>query len=399
METSPWKIVLAIVTAIALLIGAMASQSIWEHVGAGEVLIVQSISGSLSVYTDPGLKWQGLGNVTHFRKSAQFSFRTEKGDDQSIKIRFNDGGHAQVSGSIRMDLPSSTKELLDLYSHYGTQEAIEHQLVRTVIEKSIYMTGPLMSSKESYAEKRNDLINLVEDQATLGVYQTTTRDVEITDPITGQKKTVTLVEPKKQGGLILRQEESPLTRFDIKLYNLSFNEIKYDATVEGQIAQQQSAVMQVQTAIANSRRAEQDALTTVKQGEASAAKAKWEQESINAKMVSEAEGRMKSAEFDKKAAEFTKQREILLGQGEAERKRLVMEADGALEKKLDAWTKVQGFYADALAKMQHPIVPTIMMNSDGKQSSGAFDLIEMLKARTASELAVDIQAKKPKGDK
>ena len=34
------------------------------------------------------------------------------------------------------------------------------------------MTGPLMSSKESYAEKRNELLRLMEDQVQRGVYRT-----------------------------------------------------------------------------------------------------------------------------------------------------------------------------------------------------------------------------------
>jgi len=47
--------------------------------------------------------------------------------------------------------------------------------------------------------------------------------------------------------------------------------------------------MDVATAMANSRKAEQDALTVAKQGEAAAAKAKWAQEAVKAQAVTQAQ--------------------------------------------------------------------------------------------------------------
>ena len=81
-----------------------------------------------------------------------------KDEDQSIKIRFNDGGHGQISGSVRWYMPIDNPAILKLHTDFGSQIAIEQQLIRQVVTKSVYMTGPLMSSKESSAEKRNDLL-------------------------------------------------------------------------------------------------------------------------------------------------------------------------------------------------------------------------------------------------
>lgn len=395
-----WKVFKFGLSIVFVVLLAMSMSQLFEHVGAGENLVVQSVFGNMTVYTDPGYKWQGFGKVTHYRKSFQywFSSKSDQGDnkDMSIKVRYNDGGHANVSGSVRVDMPSGNKELLDIHVTFGSQEAVEQQLIRTDIEKSIYMTGPLMSSKESYAEKRNDMITYIEDQARSGVYQTQPRDVEVKDPISGEKRRITVVELKKSDvGQILRQEESPLQRFGIKLYNLSLNEIKYDDQVEKQIATQQEATMQVQTAIANAKKAEQDALTTVKQGEAAAAKAKWEQEQINAKVITEAEGKKRAAELDKQAAEFTKQKEILLGEGESTRKKLMMDANNALDARLEAWVKVNGMYAEAIKDIKTPLVPQIIMGGGGANGSGSVsDLIDLLKAKTAKEVSDYVTTKK-----
>jgi hypothetical protein len=59
---------------------------------------------------------------------------------------------------------------------YGSTVAIEQQLLKKVIEKSTFMTGPLMSSAESYASKRNDLLSYIADQVEKGVYKTESHD-------------------------------------------------------------------------------------------------------------------------------------------------------------------------------------------------------------------------------
>lgn len=389
--------------AIGLIVVAIASlQGLFEHVTAGENLVVQSVFGNMTVYTDPGYKWQGFGRVTHYKKSFQywFSSKADQGNasDQSIKIRFNDGGHGNVSGSVRVDLPLAQKELLDIHTTFGSQEAVEQQLIRPVFEKSVYMTGPVLSSKESYAEKRNDMLQFIEDQAIHGVYQTASKEIDTKDQITGETKRAVVVEIRRDvTGNVLRQEDSPLSRFGVRVYNLSINEIKYDDAVEKQIAAQQEATMQVQTARANALKAEQDSITTAKQGEASAVKTKWEQEQINSKLIAEAEGRKRAAQLDKEAAEFTKQKDILLGQGEAEKQRLLMEANGALDPKLKAYQEVNKYWADAFTKIQVPVVPSIIMGGQsGGNPNSVQSLIDMLQVKTAKELSLDLNVETKK---
>jgi len=163
-----------------------------------------------------------------------------------------------------------------------------------------------------------------------------------------------------------RQEASPLQEFALKCYNLAINQITYDEIVEKQILQQQEAIMAVQTAVARAKEAEQDAITAEQRGLANAKKAKWEQEVIKARMMTEAEQRLGVAELDRRTAEQRKQESILLGQGEAERRRLIMEADSALEVKIAAWKAVNQFYAEQIGKQRW--VPEILWGGAGQQA-------------------------------
>ena len=383
---------------VLVIVLAAFSTRIFQNVAADEVVVIQSpLSGDLVWYTSPGLKWQGFGKVTSYKKSFQYWFSSKKDQgsktDESISTTFNDGGHAMVSGSVRVDMPLDSDKLTALHSKYGSPEAIEKELVRPAFERSIYMSGPLMSSAESYSERRNQFIHYIEDQASLGLFQTTTHLQRTKDPISGNEKTVNVValvaDPKAPGGFA-RSEDSPITLFGLHAYNLSINEIKYDETVEKQIQTQQQAIMQIQTAIAESRKAEQKALTAEQEGRAEATKTKWAQEAIKAQAVTEGEQKKDVARLSKESAEFYKQEQILKGEGDAAYKKAVIEADGALAQKLETYKTVMGGFAREFGRQKW--VPEIVMGSGSTNADGnqANNMMNLLSAQALKSLGLDL---------
>lgn len=394
--------ILLIIGGILILFFFMSAGMLFENVPADQIAVIQSpVAGELNWYPDQGLKWQGFGKVTYYPKSVQYWFSAAgdqgKKADESIKIRFNDGGDGRISGSVRLDLPRDKEHLDLIHTKFGSAEALMHELVRPLFEKAVYMSGPTMSSAQSYAERRNQLIGFIEDQASRGIYRTTMKDVRGKDLITGVDKTITVVElvmdPKAPNG-IAREEESPLSSFGLRAYNLSINAINYSPIIDKQIATQQEAFMSVQTAMAEAKQAEQRALTAEQQGRANAAKAKWEQEVIKAKFVTEAEQHLKVAELDAQTAAQRKKEQILLGEGESQRRQLLMAADNQLEVKLGAWKEVMFAFANQIGKQQW--VPQIVMGASDKGSSNAaMDLVSLLTAKTAKDLGLDLTM--PKG--
>jgi SPFH domain / Band 7 family len=399
-RTVNWlRLAMGAVTVVVLIVCLMGLSNLVVHLDAKDMMVVQYPSGTLKVCTQPGYYAQWFGTVTKYRKRSQFWFSSAKDQgrpvDQSISVRFNDGGHARVSGSIAWEMPTSEREAVKLHTLYGSQDAIEQQLVRTVVEKSVYMTGPLMSSKESYAERRNDLISLIDDQIVHGVYKTEIIQEKQKDPITGQDKTVSIVRLiHDANGLFARQDRSPLEEFAVKTFNLAINEVKYDPTVEAQIKQQQDMIMQVQTSIAESKRAEQTALTAAKNGEAEAAKAKWDQEVIKAKLVTEAEARKAVAALDVQTAELRRRELELQGEGEAAKRRAIMQADGALEKKLEVYKSVMHDAFEAVRGYQGNWVPGVVMAGSGPNTqhagNGAMDMINLMTVKAAQDLNLNL---------
>lgn len=375
-----------------VIVGIILIANMVTTVSADEIVIKQDlVGGGLHVWDTPGVHWQNFGTITRYKRSAQFWFsvREDEGKktDDAIKVRFNDGGHGNISGSLRYTLPTDPNKVLELHKTYHSMAAVNHELIQQVVNKSVFMSGPLMSSRESYAEKRADLINYITDQIIYGVYRTEHEQVKTTDPITNQEKVLDIVRPKQKDGApngVEREEESPLQRFGMSANNITINAIEYDATVEAQIRQQQEAIMAVQQAIVNAKKAEQDAITVEQQGKAASAKAKWDQEVQKATAVTAAEQEkavaVTKAQKDKEVAalaletsKLNAQSTVTEAKAEADAKRLSMEADNYQAKRIEAAVEINKAWAAAYGA--HRQVPDISLGGNSSPMSTAMDAV------------------------
>lgn len=367
---------------IAILAITMFFKS-WFSVNNHEIVALTYINGTVDFYTRPGIYGQWLGHAQTFEKRKKYDF-TER-------VQFNDGGYCDITGSVQYNIPLDTKTLQRMYAYYPTPDSIESGLIETNLKKAIILTGRTMSSKESYAERRGDLLSYMEDQLRHGPYQTKSFTREVTDDLdTTKKKLVTVVEitadPRAPGGLG-RAEPGLVEQYNIDTTNFNFT-VKYEDKVEKQIEALQAQAQKINQSIAEAKQAEQRAITAAKNGEAEAATAKWEQEKTNARIIAEAQGRVTVADNEKQAAALNKQKAILEGEGEAEKKRLIMSADGALQQKLVAYVEVQKMWAEAYAAGPQT-VPTIQSGAAGT-GNGGVNFMEMLGAKAARDLSLDL---------
>ena len=263
---------------------------------------------------------------------------------------------------------------------YATYEDLEQKLILPVVRNSLRLTANLMSARESYSEKRADFVFWVWDQVQNGLYETMEETREIVDPVSGQKitKRFKIIKTNEDGNPVYQQ--NPLEGLGLTLANFEVKLFDYTEKVREQISTQQTAIMAVATAVAKAQQAEQEALMVEAEGKANVARERYEEEQVKIRAIVQAQERLAVAELeksramveaqqrlevsalDRQAASEKKREEILLGQGEAERKRLVLQADGALKDKLEAYVRAQQVWASAFAQRQ---VPALVMGGTG----------------------------------
>ncbi len=378
------------VLVMALILGLILMGSIVETLNADEVMVIQRPMGALDWYITPGIKIQWFGRVTHYKKREIYLFNQE--------IRFNDGGHANIDGSIQYEMPLDVENLNKIHTMFGSPEAVQSQLIQTIVNKSIYMSGPLMSSRESYAAKRNDLIFYIQDQVEKGVYNTSQTEETGIDELSGEERTVIVVTiDTDDAGNFMRQEEAFLTPFGILPHNLAIEKMPYEQSVEDQIQRQQALTMEVQESIVAAKKAEQRAITVEEEGKANAAEAKWKQEQVKAQQVTLAQQKLEVAQLAADEAEQYRIMKLRQAEGDATYKRQVMEADGALQPKLDTWLEAQKYYADAIKNYSGNWVPGLIMGANGSSGAdgpnSAQNMLDLLGVKAAKDLALDLTMK------
>lgn len=398
-------------SAIAAVTALITAPMLVENLDASQLMVVQHpFTGDLAVHTDPGWKMQAFGTVTKYPRRNEVTFvdpacATSPADKEvvsrGLNIRFYDGGNAILCGTMSWVMPLDPKSVLAIHRDFRSAEAFETQAIRRSMEAAATFSGPTMSSFESAAGRRNELLQILNDQTLDGVYKTVTETIRATD-IAGVEKDMQVIKiVRDDKGLPLRAQASYVQAYNVQLLPMTINTFKYEDRVEEQIKQQQDATNAAVVAIANSKRADQDALTAEAQGRANAAKAKWEQETLNAKTIANAQAAVTIANASVQEAEAFKKAEILRGQGESERKRLVMEADGQLDKKLEALVAINKMYADAIKDAQPGAwSPSVVMGGSGTNGGqNASNLVDLMTAKTAKDLAVDLGVKQGSGAK
>ena len=243
------------IVAVVAIITLCSLGRIGEDVKNEEIVINQMpFTGTKKYWTTPGFEWQWFGKTTVYFKTQQLWFGSEDDNNRQqgnpIPVIFNDASDGQIYGSLRVKLPTDPMYLARIQTDYNGMDRLMTDLVRPTVTKVIYASGPLMSAFESYAEKKNDLIEYITDQLNNGVYKTTVKTIETIDPITNEKKTIkiaSLIPDENAPGGYKRSEVSPFSYYGLEIGQVAVSKIGYSETVRKQIAQQQEANMMVQT--------------------------------------------------------------------------------------------------------------------------------------------------------
>ena len=342
---------------------------IGEDVKNEQIVVNQfPFTGNMEYWTTPGFHWQWFGKTTSYYKTSQLWFGSDNEDAQQmgnpIPVIFNDASDGQIYGSLRVKLPTDPMYLARIQTDYNGMDRLMQDLVRPTVTKVIYASGPLMSAFESYAEKKNDLIEYITDQLNNGVYKTTVKTIETVDPITGEKKTVkiaSLIPDENAPGGYKRSEVSPFSYYGLEIGQVAVSKIGYSETVRKQIAQQQEANMMVQTSKAKTLAAQQEAIRAEEAGKAAAMEAKWQQEKIKAVEVTKAEQAYEVARLQAlEAKEIAKKIEQEGAAKAAANRQLV--AAGLTPAERAEWDyKTAVGVAEALAKSNVKWVPEVMI--------------------------------------
>lgn len=403
----------------------------------GERTVIQTASGSTSVKFTPGPYFQWFGSTTSYPNVLTFDFDAKEDDVDhdttaqmvgGIPVRYQDGGTGHIVGIARFSLPNSEEEMLALHRDFRSPQAVLSKLLQKTTEERVNLTAGLMSSEEAYNTKRGTFTEWSRDQVQNGKYKTTLQRMEAKDEALGSDTPVYKDFPVIQmgkDGQPLYTPDNDLRHYAVTVPSFQIVDWLFEQKTLDQIAAKRKATMAIITAKADAERAKQDTITAEQEGIAKVTVAKYEKEVEKQRAVVDAqkdkEVAVTAALRDKEVAETQakqtvavaeqeklrqeqnklanaeyKQAETLRGEGDAAYKRQVMEADGALTQKLKTYTEVVTSLGKSFG--QQKLVPEVLMGGTGTAAGGAVqaaDFMSILMAKTAKDLALDMNIGKP----
>lgn len=408
--------------------------SVFFYAEPGMSYLVQYPWGLQKGVLTPGFHSRIFGEVIPFKKFLTIAFLDTKTNKEPFsgaappqEIRFHDSVTANVKMTARFELPSNEEQFLPMAVAYRSQQNLVYSTLIPTMQEAMRNSGRMYAAQEYISGKGGDFENAVLDQIRNGIFLLDIKEEKayqgresITDPndrTIQQDQTMRVYVRKRIGadGAALRKDagENPLKKFGITLIQANVQDVDPDPGFKKKLLEQREAAAQVAIERQNARKEEERKKRIIAQGEAEKAEKRIELEKAQIERVIAAETKAKEAlqeqvrrvtqaetmkkesmvekerkEIELQTARLEAERIETLAEAEANKRRKLMEADNALEKRLDAFVDISRAYANALKDKQ--LVPGVVISNNGNNQSNATDLISLLTAKAAADLGVKV---------
>ena len=370
---NPKKVGVLAAALVAVVMVLTLSGQVVETNNSGYYQVKQgAMDGALSVRATPGMYFQNFGTITTYKISDEFYFskHATDGDEASepVKVQFNDGGKAFISGTIKFRLSLVEKDALRLHEDFRSYQAVKSGLIRQIVTEAVQQTANLMKAEESYSTRRSEFAALAEEMVKQGIFETVP-NVQKWKDADGNEFIETSVHLKMgPNNKPLVRKLSTLPRYNIEILQFVIKDIDFDETIDSLISKKKEAEQQKVVARANAERAKQDAITAREQGEAKIAVAKAEEEVKKIQAVVEAQKEYEVSKLSRQKAEQDAQSRILQGEAEAKVARQKVAAGLTPLERATIERDTAIGVADKLSQIQLPT--TFIAGSGGKNGGG-----------------------------
>jgi hypothetical protein len=403
-------IVIGVLSVIALIFFLIVNPFSWND--AGNRTVVERTTGEQVVQFAPGIfyagffakekEWPNQISVTYQAEAADLAIEDNGIEVGQIMIRFSDATTANVKGITQFILPSDEKEMILIHNTHRTPQSLVVKRLAPYTKECLQSSAQLMSSEKHYGGGRAQMAQDFMDQLKEGVYLLKTEENVVYDSLESEKKRVyqTEIQIDKKTALPKRKLSS-IKEYGITVADAAITDVDYEDKVDQKLVKIIDAVTKSSISKQELMTAQQQTLTAKAKGEQALVEIEYQQKQEQTKQVVEAETKVKVAEQDKLQQKIAYEGAILeakkikeLADAQAYARSRIMQADGALEMKLNAQIEVQKAWADAFSKYTGAIVPQFQTGgAAGGNANGALTFMDIITAKTAKDFALELKNK------
>jgi hypothetical protein len=403
-------IVMGILSVIVLIFFLIVNPFSWND--AGNRTVVERTTGEQIVQFAPGIfyagffakekEWPNQISVTYQAEAADLAIEDNGIEVGQIMIRFSDATTANVKGITQFILPADEKEMILIHNTHRTPQSLVVKRLAPYTKECLQSSAQLMSSEKHYGGGRAQMAQDFMDQLKEGVYLLRTEENIVFDSVESEKKLVyqTEIQIDKKTALPKRKLSS-IKEYGITVADAAITDVDYEDKVDQKLVKIIDAVTKSSISKQELMTAQQQTLTAKAKGEQALVEIEYQQKQEQTKQVVEAETKVKVAEQDKLQQKIAYEGAILeakkikeLADAQAYARSRIMQADGALEMKLNAQIEVQKAWADAFSKYTGAVVPQFQTGGGaGGNANGALTFMDIITAKTAKDFALELRNK------
>ncbi len=371
--------------------------------------VVENPTGGKRVIFSNGVYWKVPGSkVTTYPNVITISHRGGKAtgstiDAKSILIRFNDATEANAQTVVRFRLPDLESDMLKLHSEYVNREYLAMKGLAPYTIECLKNSAQLMDSEQHYSGGRAQLSQYFQDQLEDGLFILDIQETFTRDTLTGEAKRIyaNKIRVNKEGLKV--RKESDLKIFGISIASATIENVDYEAQVDQKLKKKIEASTRESVSKQNLVTAQQEAMTAEAEGRRQLVEIEYKEKQVQTQQVVQAETSVKLAQKDKEkqlialeGAKLEAQKIKALAEAEAYAKQKVMQADGALDKKLEAYKDVQAMWATAFQNYKGDLVPKFQTGGGNGKGNAGLDFMEIMGAKAAMDLNLNTKVKTKK---
>lgn len=368
--------------------------------------VVESPLGAKTVVYGNGYYWKVPGStVTTYPNLVTIAYtkeRTEATVNQPmVGIRFMDATMAKAEVFVKYALPNEENLMLECHEDFRNVNHLAATGLAPYTRECLKYSTQLMESEQHYSGGMSKLSNDFRDQLDNGQYVVDNFESTTRDSFSGELLKVYENRIRMDGDNKAVRNSNDLRDMGIVVRTHNIINVVYEKQVEDKLAQKISASTRESVSKQNLITAQQEELTAAAEGRKRLVEIEYEKKQAQTAELVEADTRVKLAEKDREMQEIAllgarleAQKIKALADAEAYAKQKIMQADGALEKKLATYENVQGMWATAFGSYQGNLVPTFQTGADGGGSNGGLDFMQIMGAKAALDLNLQMKVKK-----
>jgi regulator of protease activity HflC (stomatin/prohibitin superfamily) len=406
-------------------VGFVSFNGVFFYNEAGFATHVRTIFGEEKIVDDVGYATKWFGRATPWKKALSVqSVLTEaleiddSSDNDSLgatieafPIVFLGNVDAKVESSARFRLPSG-EQFLKIAQEYRNPENFIKTALVPAIKETLQATASLMSADDFYAGARSEFAAEFENQLNDGLYLIKRKEVRgprghlpsqtailqagseqgtFGDNSASQFITEKVMDSK---GIPVRKQQQ-FRKYGVEVVEARITNVDPNPQYKQRMVKVQQALAELAVARQNRLKEEEEKLLVTARGEKEVEARRQETLRDQIERTTQAETEKQTAELLRDKAAITADATKITADAEAYARKAVIEADGALQPKLDALVEINKVWAEAAS--QAP-VPGVMMGGGGNGASASRQdeigqLMGILATKAARDLSLDMKVK------